>query len=90
MGREKQMAPAGVPGPVRSAIAFIMAAFSPVLDTMKIISFSSARDTPKNLLARFAPVPFACKTVPPPAPAARAASMTGSVCPSLRMVTINS
>ena len=35
-------------------------------------------ETPKNFSPRLDPVPFACRTVPPPAPAARAASMTKS------------
>ena len=71
-------------------MAFMMAAFSEAFETMMISSFSSAMETPRKRSACFAPVPFAWSTVPPAAPAERAASMTVSVWPSLIMTIISS
>ncbi len=53
--------------------------FRAFLATMKIISFSDASETPKNRSARSMPVPLAWITVPPAAPASRAASMIWSL-----------
>ena len=60
------------------------------LARMKTISFSAARDTPKNFLASSVPVPLAWMVVPPAAPAERAASITWSVWPRLAMTTMSS
>ena len=68
----------------------MIAAFSAALETIMISSFSSAIETPRKRSACFAPVPLACSTVPPAAPAERAASMTVSVWPSFRMIIISS
>ena len=58
-----------------SMMAFMMAFFSEVRLTMSTSSFSFTRSMPMNLAAPSMPVPLAWMTVPPPAPAARAASM---------------
>ena len=47
-GSEKHIAPAFVSGPAFLFIARMISDFLPAADTMYIISFSSARDTPKN------------------------------------------
>ena len=48
------------------------------LATMSTTSFSSAMDMPWNFSVGLIMVPLALITVPPPAPAGRAASMTMS------------
>ena len=68
-------------GPAPSMMAFMMAFFSEVRLTMSTSSFSFTRSMPMNLAAPSMPVPFAWMTVPPPAPAARAASMMEPVWP---------
>ena len=57
-GREKIMDFALLTIPAFSITAFMIPDRWPVLDTMKIISFSDARDTPKKLSARSMPVPL--------------------------------
>ena len=44
-GREKAMAPALVSGPAFSMMAFMMAAFCPAAETMRMTSFSEAMET---------------------------------------------
>ena len=73
------MAWALVLGPAWAMMACMMAFFSLVGATMKIISRSSAMDMPKNFPASSAPVERVWTMVPPRAPADRAASMTLSV-----------
>ena len=72
-GREKTMAPAFLSAP--SMMDFMIWFFSLVRATMSTSSFSFTRSMPMNLAAPSMPVPLAWMTVPPPAPAARAASM---------------
>ena len=48
IGSENEIAPEGVPTPQLSAMAFMMAAFSPALETISTTSFSSASETPRN------------------------------------------
>ena len=73
------MALALVSSPAFSMMLVMMAFFPSFLVTIKITSFSFARETPKNFSAFSAPVPLAWITVPPGAWAALAASITSSV-----------
>ena len=75
-GREKRMDFALLSMPAFSMMAFMISFFFSDLVTMKVISFSSASVTPRNFSAFSIPVPLACTTVPPPAPASLAASIT--------------
>ena len=78
-GREKTMDLALLSMPAFCMMDCMMPFFRDFLATMKIISFSDASETPKNRSARSMPVPLAWITVPPAAPASRAASMIWSL-----------
>ena len=67
------MAPALRSAP--SMMAFMIRFFCAVRLTMSTSSFSFTSSMPRKGAAPSMPVPFAWITVPPPAPAARAASM---------------
>ena len=79
------MAPARVWVPAFSIMARMISALEADLATMRMTSRSLAREKPMNFSVVFTPVPLAEITVPPRAPAVRAASMTSSVKPSLRI-----
>ena len=79
-----------MPAPAVVTMERIMSAFFSFFATMIMISFSLAIDTLKNFSVTMPPVPFAWITVPPPAPAALAASITASVCPSFAIARMSS
>ena len=68
-------------GPAPCMMACMIWVFRVVRDTMSTSSFSLTSSTPIKWAAPSMPVPFAWMTVPPPAPAARAASMMEPVWP---------
>ena len=77
-GSEKSTVCAWECAPAPSIMARMMASFCSCRVTIRIISFSAAIESPRNFSAYSSPKPLACTTVPPPAPALRAMSMTVS------------
>ena len=82
-GTENTTAPASVSAPARVIIERMMSAFCSLRATMRITSFSFAIDTPRNFSLSGEVVPLPWSTVPPIAPAARAAVMKASGGPAV-------
>ena len=66
-------------------MACMMAALCAASARISTTSFSLAREMPRNFSDSLMPVPLADSTVPPVAPALRAAAITRSEQPSLRI-----